>query len=240
MSREGFAFGVRVLTVRRGIERQRQLGHHTQAWHAFDPRGGPAPESASVAGFDEYRVAKGARIPGRGLGAERLTYVHEGAIAYPGPGGVARVLRAGEFQRLSFGCGEGEEPAAAASTADTHLYQIDLFPTSRAPAFSHEERRFSVAQRGRDLCLVASPDGRSGSLRLRQDTFVYSAVLLTGHHLAHQLRAGRAALLHVVDGEVSLGDGVLGAGDAALVTQERVLSLTARCGCELLVLDLPL
>jgi quercetin 2,3-dioxygenase len=54
----------------------------------------------------------------------------------------------------------------------------------------------------------------------------------------HELRDGRSAWLHLVEGEVTLGDVVLSTGDGAGLTAERAVSLTAREETEILLVDL--
>ena len=102
----------------------------------------------------------------------------------------------------------------------------------------HEQKRFSTADRRGELCVVASPDGRRGSLRIHQDALLYSAMLGRGKHVVHELREGRSAWLHLVEGEVTLGDLVLSSGDGAGLTAERAVSLTAREETEILLIDL--
>jgi redox-sensitive bicupin YhaK (pirin superfamily) len=53
-----------------------------------------------------------------------------------------------------------------------------------------------------------------------------------------ELAPGRCAWLHIVQGEVTLGDFVLGTGDGAGVTAEPAVSLTAREESEILLIDL--
>jgi redox-sensitive bicupin YhaK (pirin superfamily) len=59
-----------------------------------------------------------------------------------------------------------------------------------------------------------------------------------GQHLIHELSPGRCAWLHVVHGEVTLGDDVLVAGDGVGFTAERAVSFTARVESEVLLFDL--
>src|SRR6185295_18693905 len=75
-----------------------------------------------------------------------------------------------------------------------------------------EKRRFPVADRRGLLRLVASRSGQESSLRLRQDAGIYSAILDRGHHLVHELAAGRGGWLSVTDGRVQVGDAVLEEG----------------------------
>jgi redox-sensitive bicupin YhaK (pirin superfamily) len=65
-----------------------------------------------------------------------------------------------------------------------------------------------------------------------------SALLEPGQHLVHELSPGRIAWLHLVEGEVTLGDIILTTGDGAGVTAERAVSLTAQSEAEILLLDL--
>jgi redox-sensitive bicupin YhaK (pirin superfamily) len=56
--------------------------------------------------------------------------------------------------------------------------------------------------------------------------------------VVHELHEGRSAWLHVVEGEVTLGDVILSSGDGAGLTAERTVSLTAREETEILLVDL--
>ena len=66
---------------------------------------------------------------------------------------------------------------------------------------------------------------------------MYSALLEPGQHVVHELAPERAAWLHVVQGEVTLGDLVLSAGDGAGISTERAVSLTTRENSEILLFD---
>jgi len=103
---------------------------------------------------------------------------------------------------------------------------------------THEQKFFSVAERRGVLCIVASPDGRKGSLRVHQDALIYSSILDVRQHLVHELPQGRIAWLHVVRGEATLGDLVLTTGDGVGVTGEPAVSFTAQEDTETLLLDL--
>ena len=67
---------------------------------------------------------------------------------------------------------------------------------------------------------------------------MYSAMLDPGQHVVHELSQGRRAWLHLVQGEVTIGDLVLTTGDGAGITAERAVSFTAREETEILLLDL--
>jgi redox-sensitive bicupin YhaK (pirin superfamily) len=167
-----------------------------------------------------------------------LTYVCEGALAYENSLGSSGIVQAGEFQRVTVGRGLHHSKTNASRTDWAHFFQIWLRPSEADLEPGYEQKRFTAAQRRGGLCVVASLDARRGSLHIHQDTLIYSALLDPGQHVVHELSPGRSAWLHVVQGEVTLGDTVLTTGDGAGLTAERVVSLTAMEESEILLVDL--
>ena len=164
--------------------------------------------------------------------------MREGALAYDDSSGRSGVIQAGEFQRTTAGRGSHHSETNASRTDWAQVFQICLRPAQAGLVPGLEQKRFSAAERRGGLCLVASSDARRGSLRIHQDALLYSAMLGPGKHVVHELREGRSAWLHLVEGEVTLGDVVLSSGDGAGLTAERAVSLTAREETEILLVDL--
>ncbi len=210
--------------------------HRREGWRSFDGPGFGALEELT-----EDRLPPRTRATLRPTrAAEVVTYVLAGSLTQIDGTGRRDVVLAGEFQRTSLADGD-RVGAGNLSRGDwAHVFAVSL----RAPAAdrdaSPEQRRFSTAQRRGAWCMVASPDGETGSLRLAQDIRIHSVLLDPGQHLVHALAPRRAAWLHVLHGEVALADLVLTSGDGAGITAERVVSLTARADAELLLIDLPL
>ena len=170
--------------------------------------------------------------------AEVITYVYRGGLACYGAVGRS-VIEAGEFQRTTPG-GTGRQREKNASRTDwAHVFRLWLGPCQGGLEPALTQKRFSAADRRGALCVIASPDGRRGSLLLHEDAILYSALLGPGKHIVHALQEGRSAWLHVVDGEIALGGVVLSSGDGVGLTAERTLSLTAREQTEILLVDLP-
>jgi redox-sensitive bicupin YhaK (pirin superfamily) len=63
-------------------------------------------------------------------------------------------------------------------------------------------------------------------------------MLESGRHVVHELLPQHSAWLHVIEGEITLGDVLLTSGDGAAVMGERAVSLTATEDTEILLLDL--
>jgi redox-sensitive bicupin YhaK (pirin superfamily) len=185
------------------------------------------------------RLPPGGRLPRSARDdTELLTYVREGAVTYEDSSGRLYIIRAGEFSRITGGPGARWTETNPSQTEGAQLFRICLGGTAAGVEPGCEQKRFSLAERRGKLCVVASPDGRNGSLRIHRDVLIYSSVFAGGQHVVHELPPGRCAWLHVVSGEVSLGDVVLTRGDGVVVATERAVSFTAREDGEVLLLHL--
>ena len=127
--------------------------------------------------------------------------------------GRSGVIHAGEFQRIAAEPGIRHSEMNASRSDQAHVFKIGLRAAPAGLEPGHQQKRFSVAERRGELCVVASMDARRGSLRMRQDALIHSAMLHPGQHIAHELTPGRMGWLHVVHGSVTFGDTVLTAGD---------------------------
>jgi quercetin 2,3-dioxygenase len=223
-----------MVTVRRTTERQHDRSRKQETWSTF----------ASADGFGTLESLKEIHLaPGAGLArntrhdAEVVTYVREGVLAHQDSMGHSSVVQTGEFQRVTTGRTLRHNEMNASRDDWARFYQIWLRPSAADLDAESEQKRFSAAERRNRLCVVASLDARRGSLRLHQNALVCSALLDPGQHIVHELSPGRSAWLHLVRGEVTLGDVVLTSADSAGVTAERAVSLTASEESEILLVD---
>ncbi|HEU4734507.1 MAG TPA: pirin family protein [Kofleriaceae bacterium] len=230
-----------MISLRRSAERHHDRRRKREVWRTFDPADlsdRPSDRFGPLEAVDESRLPPRADVPRRvGGDAEIVTYVREGAVAYEDSTGHAGVIHAGEFQRMLTAHGARHSEANASRVEWAHVFQVRMCHSAPELEPGREQKRFSAAERRGGLCLVASPDARAGSLRLDQDTRIYSALLEPGHHVVHELAPEHAAWLHVVQGQITLDDLVLVTGDGAGVTTERAVSLTARENSEILLFD---
>jgi redox-sensitive bicupin YhaK (pirin superfamily) len=232
-----------MIRLRRNKERHHVRQGKYGVWNTFPPREPPGPhagETGALVAFDEMRLPPGGvALPALRKEAELVTYVYKGALAQEDSKGSSGVVHGGEFQCMTSGRGVRRKETNASRTEWAHFFRISLHPPEVGLDRAHEQKRFSIAQRRNTLCVVAAPDGRKGSLRIRQDALVYSSVLDPGHHIIHELLPGRSAWVHVLRGEVAIQDFILGQGDGAGVTAAPSASFTARETSEILLIDLP-
>lgn len=230
-----------MLTLRGASGRHLHRRHKREIWQTFPP---PDLADPLASGFgclerlSEGRLPPGASVARRAQhDVEVVTYVREGALGYAEPMGSSGVIHAGEFQRMSVRRGARHVHTNLLQVGGVHMFQLWLCPSETELESSHEQKRFSVAQRRGEMCMVASPDARRGTLLIQQDALLYSALFDAGQHVVHELTPGRSAWLHVVQGEAALGDLDLAAGDGVGVRGARSVSFTAKGELEILLLD---
>src|SRR5882672_5157135 len=188
--------------------------------------------------INDDRVAPGGGFPTHGhADMEIVSYVLEGGLAHRDSIGTGSVIRPGDVQRMSAGTGVRHNEFNESKTEPVHFLQIWLIPDRRGHAPGYEQKTFPEAERRGKLRLVASRDGRDGSLTLHQDVALWAGALAEGQKAEVALAAGRHAWVHCARGAVSVNGQRLGEGDGAAVSDERALALDGHGG-EVLVFDL--
>jgi redox-sensitive bicupin YhaK (pirin superfamily) len=183
--------------------------------------------------------------PGMGFGMhghrdmEIVTWILDGALEHKDSMGNGAVIRPGEAQRMSAGKGVLHSEFNPSPEVATHLLQIWIEPNVRGVRPSYEQTYFPPQERRGRLRLVASNDGREGSVTIHQDAALYAALLAPGKSVRHALPAGRHAYLHVARGAVQLNELPLAAGDGAKIADEEILEIAATQDAEILLFDLP-
>jgi len=167
---------------------------------------------------------------------EILTYVLEGELAHEDSMGNGSVIRPGDVQRMSAGTGVTHAENNPSKQNGVHFYQIWIMPAQRGLQPSYEQKAFP--DRVGKLRVVASPDGRDGSLTVHQDMTLAAAVLKTGDKVSHVLAPNRYAWVQIAKGTVTVGDQALSAGDGAAVKGEGAIEISATGDAEVLVFDL--
>jgi redox-sensitive bicupin YhaK (pirin superfamily) len=140
---------------------------------------------------------------------------------------------------MSAGTGVRHSEFNASKTEPVHFLQIWILPKTAGIAPGYEQKHFAPAELTGQLRIVASPDGRDGSVTIHQDAFLYAAKLAGDASVTHRLAPTRRAYVHVARGAVALNGTPLAAGDGARIEQEPSLTLANGQAAEVLVFDLP-
>ncbi|HEX9571044.1 MAG TPA: pirin family protein [Burkholderiales bacterium] len=196
-------------------------------------------------GFGHLRVINEDRIqPGTGFGThghrdmEIISYVLEGALAHKDSMGNGSAIVPGDVQRMSAGKGVMHSEFNHAQDGVTHFLQIWIEPNVMGIPPSYEQKHFDAAAKKGRLRLVASPDGREGSVTIHQDAHVYAALLDGADRATHKLQPGRRAYLHVARGRLTANGQPLEAGDALKATNTSEIALEKGEEAEVLLFDL--
>jgi len=231
-----------MLTIRPSDER----GHARHGWldsrHTFSFADYRDPQHM---GFRALRVINEDRVePGKGFGKhhhddmEIVTYVLDGALAHQDSLGNGASIEPGEVQRMSAGTGIDHSEFNHSAEERVHFLQIWILPERRGLAPSYEQRAFPFAERRGELLLVASRDGRDGSVTVHQDVEIHAGKLGPGARVVHPLRPGRHAWVQVARGAIEANGRPLRAGDGLAASDEKQLEIRATADAEVLLFDL--
>jgi hypothetical protein len=228
------------------LRKSEQRGHANHGWldsyHTFSFADYHDPNEM---GFGALRVINEDRVePGQGFGMhghrdmEIITYILAGALEHKDSMGNGSVIRRGDAQRMSAGRGVRHSEFNPSPDAAVHLLQIWIEPDVTGIEPGYEEKRFADADKKGRLRLIASPDGRDGSVTIRQDACLYATLLGKGDAVAHPLARGRKAYVHVALGTLNVNGKPLQAGDGVKVSNESRISLDGATNAEVLLFDL--
>jgi redox-sensitive bicupin YhaK (pirin superfamily) len=142
----------------------------------------------------------------------------------------------GDVQRMSAGRGVMHSEQNAADS-QTHFLQIWIQPSVAGIAPGYEQKHFDAASKRGVLRLIASPDGRDGSVLIHQDAYLY-ATLMDGGRIEHKLADGRRVYVHVARGSVTVNGESLETGDALKAADVASVVLENAKNAEVLLFDL--
>jgi quercetin 2,3-dioxygenase len=234
-----------MIYVRKSEDRGRAEHGWLSARHSFsfadyhDPR---------FMGFSDLRVINEDRVAGGGgfpthghRDMEIVTYILDGALEHKDSMGNAAVIRPGEVQRMTAGTGVRHSEFNASKSDPVHLLQIWIMPERGNLAPGYEQTAFPAAERQGKLRLVASRDGREGSVTIHQDAALYSALLADGETVGLKPAEGRKQWLQVARGAVTVNGNALKQGDAIAMAEEPEITVTGTAkgeNAEILLFDL--
>jgi hypothetical protein len=221
-----------------------ERGHANHGWldshHTFSFADYYDPENM---GFHNLRVINDDRVaPGRGFGThphrdmEIVSYVLEGALEHKDSMGTNGVIKPGDVQRMSAGSGVLHSEFNGSKTEPVHFLQIWIQPSKRGIEPGYEQKNFSRDDKKGKLRVIASPDGREGSVTIHADAIVYAGVFDAGD--SAEVTA-RSAWVHVARGKVRVDGRELEDGDGAAIEGEGAVKIEGTSGGEVLVFDLP-
>jgi redox-sensitive bicupin YhaK (pirin superfamily) len=200
---------------------------------------------ANFMGHGPLRVINEDRVAsGKGFGAhshrdmEILSWVLSGGLEHKDSIGTKAVIKPGEMQRMTAGTGITHSEYNASAKEPVHFLQIWILPDKQGLKPGYDQRQFSEDDLRDRLRLVASGDGREGSVEVHQDADVYVARMAAGATIQHAFKPNRIGWLQVARGEVSVDGQELKQGDAAALEQQATITMRASTSAEILLFDM--
>jgi redox-sensitive bicupin YhaK (pirin superfamily) len=196
-------------------------------------------------GWGNLRVINEDRIaPGTGFGThghrdmEIISYVLQGNLAHKDSMGNVKGIPPGDVQRMSAGSGVMHSEFNHAQDQLTHFLQIWIEPRQRGIAPGYEQKHFEATEKRGRLRLIASEDGREGSVTMNADASLLAGLFDGEEAATLALDPQRKAYVHLVRGKLRVNGKELSGGDAALISGESGLKLDGGHDAEVLVFDL--
>jgi quercetin 2,3-dioxygenase len=232
-----------MITLRKARDRGHADHGWLDSWHSFSFADYHDPAHMA---FGPLRVINEDRVqPGMGFGThghrdmEIISYVLDGELAHKDSMGNGSIIVPGDVQRMSAGRGISHSEFNPSKTMPVHFLQIWIEPARAGIDPGYEQKHIPAAARRGRLRLVASPDGRDGSVTIHQDSTVHAALFDGVEEARHELAAGRRGYVHAARGDVRVNGVPLTAGDAAMLVGESAVVLDRARAAEVLLFDLP-
>ncbi|UIP24465.1 pirin family protein [Acinetobacter towneri] len=224
------------------LHRSEDRGHVKMGWldtkHSFSFGNWYNPKYMGVSAL---RVINDDRIAAHnGFGThphdnmEILTCVLSGTISHRDSMGNERHITAGEWQLMSAGTGV-QHSEINNGDEEVHMLQIWIQPNVRdaEPTYQQIQRDPNTAPN--QWHLIVGPNDNA-PMHIRQQAEVKAAVLETGHRL--EVTATQAVnYVHVIHGEITIGEQTVKAGDALLFAEDAVIE--AKEDSQFIWFDLP-
>lgn len=231
-----------MLTIRKADERGKANHGWLNSSHTFSFAEYYDPKHM---GFRKLRVINEDRIAGgTGFGAhphsnmEIISYVVKGALEHKDSMGTKAVIKPGEVQRMSAGTGVVHSEYNAQANDETHFFQIWIVPNKTNEQPGYGQKSFENDLNTKKLVHVISPDGKDGSISIKQDADMYISRLKKGEELEYKTTAGRGLWVQVVKGSLEAADKEINTGDALSTQDETVIRFKTREDSEIIIFDL--
>ena len=229
-------------TLRRGNQRGYADHGWLKSFHSFSFADYYDPAHM---GYGPLRVINEDRVAaGMGFGThghrdmEIISYVLDGALAHKDSMGNGSAIRPGDVQRMSAGTGVTHSEYNERRDGTTHFLQIWIQPNVTGIKPSYEEKHFDEASKRGQLRLIASPDGRDGSVVVHQDACLFAGLFDGAEKATHRLAEGRLGYVHVARGRVVVNGNTLESGDALKFAGPAEILLEKAQDAEVLLFDM--
>jgi redox-sensitive bicupin YhaK (pirin superfamily) len=228
------------------IRKSSERGHQDHGWlnsfHSFSFADYYDPKHMGFRALrviNEDFIAKGVGFPTHPhRDMEIITYVLSGQLEHKDSMGTGSIINPGDVQKMSAGSGVRHSEFNHSKENPVHLLQIWIMPDKESVKPSYEQKHFPRAEKLNRLRLVASSDSRDGSVSIQQDAELSASILEKGKSLTYEMNKSRFVWIQVAHGAIEVNGKTLSQGDAAGISEETKLAITAKEESEFLLFNL--
>ena len=228
------------------LRKSQERGYADHGWlksfHSFSFAGYHDPQ---FMGWGNLRVINEDRVAaGMGFGKhghrnmEIISYVLSGELAHEDSMGNVKGIPPGDVQRMSAGSGVTHSEFNHAKDQTTHFLQIWIEPNVSEIPPSYEQQTIPAIDKDGKLCLIASPDGKDGAVKIHADAKVYAGLFNGSQSAAVDLDPQRKYYVHLIQGALTINGNLINGGDALLIDNETRLDINNGVDAEVLFFDL--
>jgi redox-sensitive bicupin YhaK (pirin superfamily) len=228
------------------LRKSQERGYADHGWlksfHSFSFAGYHDPK---FMGWGNLRVINEDRVAaGMGFGKhghknmEIISYVLSGELAHQDSMGNVKGIPPGDIQRMSAGSGVTHSEFNHAKDQTTHFLQIWIEPNILEIPPDYEQKTIPPSEKRGKLRIIASPEGRDGSVKIHADANIYAGLFDDSETATLILDPHRKHYVHLISGTIDINDQQMSAGDALFIAEESKLEIQNGKGAEVLVFDL--
>lgn len=171
---------------------------------------------------------------------EIVTIILEGTVAHKDSSGGEGTITVNEVQRMTAGRGILHSEFNPSKTENLKLLQIWFIPNRQGLAPSYEQKKFSHEEKQNKLLKIVSGKKENGIIFINQDAVIYLSDLDKGKQIMHQVSDERGVYVHIIEGETKVNGQTLQSGDAAKLTEEKEIVISANTDSKIILFDMPM
>jgi redox-sensitive bicupin YhaK (pirin superfamily) len=224
--------------IKRNADRVHKKDAWKESWYAFFPY---QSYFGKLTGFAEDIVEAG-----KGFGMhphqnmEIITIVSAGAQKHEDTTGHKHILDSSSVQAMSAGRGIYHSEVNASTTEPFHSFQIWVLPEKMNIEPRHEVLQYEADDKLNRILTVVAPDRREGSIFINGQVYFSLSTLDEQHTLHYEMiKPDNGVYVHVVKGEISIGETVLTSGDAIGIYESSSTAIRASQRSELIFVETP-
>ena len=171
---------------------------------------------------------------------EIVTIVLEGELEHKDSMGNKEIVKVGEVQRMSAGSGITHSEFNPSKTARTKLLQIWVKPKKLNIKPNYGQKKLP-AEKMRNKLFEVAGGSLKGEMKMNQDARFLLADLEAKKSVSHAIKgAGLGVYVFVIEGSVEANGAGLGERDAAQITGEKKVEITAKGKSKVLLIEVPM